>query len=202
MKVIFSDIQQKMIDAWQSQHAHWTAGERGLPYDVHIEKSVGSMLNEIPDITAVVSPANSFGFMTGGFDLYLSQFFGWSLQEKVQRIIHQSHDGELLVGKAFAVQTGHDTVPWVIVAPTMRVPSTLPEDTVAPYLATRAALRLAEEFEFESVAFSGMGTGAGRVAPELCALQMFRAMFEVEKKPIYKTGRDMLWDHQKLLGWK
>ena len=34
---------------------------------------------------AVVSPANSFGFMDGGLDYKLSERFGWALQERLQR---------------------------------------------------------------------------------------------------------------------
>jgi hypothetical protein len=36
---------------------------------------------------AIVSPANSFGFMDGGLDQALSERFGWGLQESLQRAI-------------------------------------------------------------------------------------------------------------------
>lgn len=36
---------------------------------------------------AIVSPANSFGFMDGGVDLALSARFGWSLQDRVRALI-------------------------------------------------------------------------------------------------------------------
>jgi hypothetical protein len=31
---------------------------------------------------AILSPANSFGFMDGGIDLLYSNFFGWELQDR------------------------------------------------------------------------------------------------------------------------
>ena len=39
------------------------------------------------DCDAIVSPANSFGFMDGGLDYQLSEKYGWDLQEKLQSII-------------------------------------------------------------------------------------------------------------------
>ena len=72
--------------------------------------------------SAVVSPANSFGFMDGGLDAALSDRFGWDLQKKVQATIADRPLAELLVGEALVVETGDDSTPWLIVAPTMRVP--------------------------------------------------------------------------------
>ena len=48
---------------------------------------------------AVVSPANSFGFMDGGLDHALSERFGWDLQERLQEEISGLPVGELLVGQ-------------------------------------------------------------------------------------------------------
>ena len=38
-------------------------------------------------VDAVVSPANSFGFMDGGIDLHYSTVFGWHVQERLQAFI-------------------------------------------------------------------------------------------------------------------
>jgi O-acetyl-ADP-ribose deacetylase (regulator of RNase III) len=43
----------------------------------------------------VVSPANSFGFMDGGFDRTLLSFFGTSIQIRVQDAIHRRPEGRL-----------------------------------------------------------------------------------------------------------
>lgn len=47
---------------------------------------------------AVVSPANSFGFMDGGLDLALCERFGWQLQDALQREIRALPIGELRRG--------------------------------------------------------------------------------------------------------
>jgi O-acetyl-ADP-ribose deacetylase (regulator of RNase III) len=137
---------------------------------------------------ALVSPANSFGFMDGGIDAIYSEHFGWDLQLKLRRKILGQHHGELLVGAAALVETGNERHPYLIAAPTMRVPMTLEPETIAPYLATRAALLLIRFGQIDnrpvsdhvkSAAFPGMGTGVGRVPAEICARQMRTAYNEV-----------------------
>ncbi len=176
----------KLADAWRKEF-------HGLPF---VQVCEGSIFDYETD--AVVSPANSFGFMDGGIDYGYIQFFGEQLQEAVQQRIRDGMTGgELLVGAAFAIKTHDSKIPYLIVAPTMRVPMRLPLDTVNPYLATKAAIRavlfqnkvtktynpVSKKIErnkpIETVSFPGMGTGVGRVPPELCARQMRAAVDEV-----------------------
>ena len=55
------------------------------------------------DVAAVVSPANSFGFMDGSLDVLYTQYFGPQLQQRLQRMIREQAGGELLVGQALLV---------------------------------------------------------------------------------------------------
>ncbi|MBM7841760.1 macro domain-containing protein [Herpetosiphon giganteus] len=175
MQIILADVQPAMVAAWQQ-----ICGD--LP-NVSIQH--GSILDCTTD--AVVSPANSFGFMDGGIDMLYSRFFGWHVQERLQTIIQQEHFGELLIGKAALVPTDHANIPFVIAAPTMRVPMIL-QGTVNPYLACRAVLLLIKHGTFagqaiaelvKTVAIPGLGTGVGRVAPEVCARQIRAAIEDV-----------------------
>jgi len=131
---------------------------------------------------AVVSPANGFGFMDGGLDLALSQRFGWSLQHDVQRAIAQRPMGELLVGEAVVVATRDAGVPWLIAAPTMRVPMRL-RQSVNAYLAMKAILLTALRHDqvpgIASVAIPGLGTGVGALPYDTAAMQMWLAYSEV-----------------------
>jgi len=141
---------------------------------------------------AVVSPANSFGFMDGGIDMLYSQYFGWHVQERLQEMIAEKHHGELLVGTAEIVETDNPDLPFLIAAPTMRVPTIL-RDSVNPYLAARAVLLLVKHGVFaggtyagervsdyvDTVAFPGLGTGVGRVGPNTCAHQVRAAIDDV-----------------------
>jgi hypothetical protein len=92
-------------------------------------------------VDAVVSPANSFGLMRGGIDAVYSM--AWpSIEQRVRSAVLAFHGGELPVGSAVVVPTGVTRPGWLFSAPTMREPATtLPEDTVHPYLAARAVFR-------------------------------------------------------------
>jgi len=150
----------------------------------------GSILETTCD--AVVSPANSFGFMDGGLDALYLRHFGSDLQRRVQQVIAERHHGELLVGAADIVEVDDANIPFLIVAPTMRVPMRLTEP-VNPYLAARAVLLLVQHGQFSSgphqgrhireivrtIALPGLGTGVGRVGPSICAHQVRAAIDNV-----------------------
>ena len=131
---------------------------------------------------AVVSPANSFGFMDGGLDHALSERFGWELQKTLQRVIGERPLKELLVGEALILPTDDPEVPWLISAPTMRVPMRL-RQSVNAYLAMKAllisALNHTNPVPIQTVAIPGLGTGCGGLDASTAALQMWQAYREV-----------------------
>jgi O-acetyl-ADP-ribose deacetylase (regulator of RNase III) len=140
-----------------------------------VDASQGTILAERGD--AIVSPANSFGYMDGGLDLIYSQHFGWDLEKRVRTRLLADYDGELPVGQAIVVPTLREDVPFLICAPTMRVPMNV-STTVNAYLAFRAALIAVREHNrtsdrrIESILCPGLGTGEGRMPHERCARQM------------------------------
>ena len=201
LKIVLAAVESELADAFER-----TCGEldsvslhRGSILDVHCD--------------AVVSPANSFGFMDGGIDLLYSRHFGWHVQDRLQELIQHEHRGELIVGHAEAVWTRNARIPFVIAAPTMRVPMIL-RDTVNPYLAARAVLLLIKHGTFrdgpfeaqamssviQTVAFPGMGTGVGQVGPNICARQMRAAIEEVvlERSDFPGSWADAQSRHQML----
>lgn len=144
-----------------------------------IKITPGNILDEKSD--ALVSPANSFGFMDGGLDYKLSEYFGWGIQETLQEIIKTKHNGELLVGEAEIIETNNEKIPYLISAPTMRVPMEI-KDTMNHYLATRATFIAINDFnspeiKIKSVSLPSMGTGVGKVPFDVAARQM-RAAYE------------------------
>jgi O-acetyl-ADP-ribose deacetylase (regulator of RNase III) len=134
---------------------------------------ISTMVGSITDVevSAVVSPANSFGFMDAGVDLVYLHFFGREVQARLQDRISHRPIGELLVGEALVVETAHPKIPFLISAPTTRV-SKLVDDPVDIMLACRAAILIACKESLESVAFPGMGAGAAQVPPALAARNM------------------------------
>jgi len=202
LQITLAAVEDDLADAWERH-----CGD--LP-NVSIHR--GSILDLSVD--AVVSPANSFGFMDGGIDHLYSSHFGWHVQDRLQELIRQRHHGELLVGAAEIVDTDNLRIPYVIAAPTMRVPMIL-KDTVNPYLAARAVLLLIHRGTIpsgplagepasaavQSVAFPGLGTGVGRVGPNTCARQVRVAIEEViaaRGGDYPRTWADAQQRHQKL----
>lgn len=126
---------------------------------------------------AMVSPANSFGIMDGGLDRAIRDRLGFGVEREVQRRILERHHGELPIGQAEVVETGHAEWPRLVVAPTMRVPENVAR-TLNAYLAFRAALLAVLRFntasatKIESLVCPGLCTGIGGMEAERCALQM------------------------------
>jgi len=134
---------------------------------------------------AIVSPANSFGYMDGGIDLHYVNAFGWELQDRLQACIAEAHAGELVVGQAVVVETGHAGIPFMVSAPTMRVPSRI-AGTVNVYLAFRAALLAVQRHNdrggappIQSLLCPALGAGIGAMPTARVARQMWAAWEEV-----------------------
>ncbi|KOY84856.1 Appr-1-p processing protein [bacterium 336/3] len=199
MQIILSAISSKMIEAWCE----------------FFENEPNVLIKE-GDITqiecdAVVSPANSFGFMDGGLDYALSERFGWDLEKKLQAIIKNLPEGELLVGQSLILETGDAKVPYLISAPTMRVPTNFNIDTsINAYLAMKAVLiKVKNDSKINSVAIPGLCTGVGRMQPIIAARQMYIAYKEIilEQKMDFSNFGDaqkyhwninpqgMIWTH-------
>lgn len=169
MKIILSAVEPKLINAWQDFFSQ--------------EQHISIVHEDITKIKcdAIVSPANSFGFMDGGLDYALSERFGWDLEKRLQKLIKELPEGELLVGQAIIMETGDNDVPFLISAPTMRIPTNFNIDTsVNAYLAMKAILiKATRESKISSVAIPGLCTGVGRMQPIIAARQMFQAYKEI-----------------------
>jgi O-acetyl-ADP-ribose deacetylase (regulator of RNase III) len=169
MKIILSAIDARLIDAWKEFFA--------------AEGNVSITGDDITTVKcdAIVSPANSFGFMDGGLDNALSDRFGWDLEKTLQQMIKNLPEGELLVGQALILETGDKEVPFLISAPTMRVPTNFNIGTsINAYLAMKAILIKAKgERKISSVAIPGLCTGTGRMPAVIAARQMYYAYKEV-----------------------
>jgi O-acetyl-ADP-ribose deacetylase len=115
----------------------------------------GSILDA--DAQVIVNAANSLGLMGGGVAGVIKRAAGAEVEREAVK------DAPIRVGKAVLTSGGKTKFKGIIHAPTMPEPGMhIPAQNVA--LATKAALTLADEKGFESVAIPGMGTGVGGVA--------------------------------------
>jgi O-acetyl-ADP-ribose deacetylase (regulator of RNase III) len=129
---------------------------------------------------ALVSPANSYGFLDGGVDLVYRRFFGLGLQNRLQALLGHREGGMLPIGEAVIISTEHPRMTRLVVAPTMEKPRGI-AGTDNVYRATVAALRCAVRAQppISRLAMPGMGTGIGRMDPFESAEQVQRAVVEV-----------------------
>ena len=131
----------------------------------------------------VVSPANSFGIMDGGFDGVLINYFGYGLMKRVQDKIRAEYAGEQPVGTCLIVETGNKKHPYLAHTPTLRIPRVIREyDTV--YNAMRAMLLAVQKHsDIKTVLCTGLGTATGEVPPAVAAKQMYMAYQSVIQPP-------------------
>ncbi len=117
--------------------------------------------------------------MDGGLD---SERFGWDLQERLQKLITARPMRELLVGEALVIPTNDPKVPYLISAPTMRMPMVI-KGTKNAYLAMKALLSAVLSFDgkppIRSIAIPGLGIGIGKLGSNIAAMQMHDAFMEV-----------------------
>jgi O-acetyl-ADP-ribose deacetylase (regulator of RNase III) len=189
MRILLCALDPAMAQAWSSHF--------GSQPNVQIHE--GDILSQQAD--AILSPANSFGFMDGGIDLAYSHFFGWELQDRLQETLRKEHAGELPVGNATIVPTGHSNIPYLVSAPTMRVPGNI-ADSVNVYLAFRAALLAVKASkEIKSLLSPALGTGVGGMPIERAARQMYAAYAEVILGEVQwrSSARGVLQHHARLL---
>jgi O-acetyl-ADP-ribose deacetylase (regulator of RNase III) len=200
VKILLRDRNPEMVNAWKE----------AFKDEPEVECTIGDIFDTRAD--AIVSPANSFGFMMGGIDaVYASR---WpDLQKTLRDHLNEHHFGELPVGLATVVRTGDDNdgIPYMISAPTMRVSSSI-RGTVNAYLAFRAALAAVCRHNretaqpgfkaIETLLCPGLGTAVGMMDPHVAARQM-RIAYDavVKRKNQAPSDPGQMYDHHfKMVG--
>ena len=132
-------------------------------------------------VQCVVSPANAFGLMDGGYDLAITEWFGDQLQKRVQQYIIHHFYGEQPVGTSFLLEAGRDGQS-LIHTPTMRTPQRILDPRVI-YQCMRTTLMCAAEHSIESIVIPMFGGLTGGVRPQLVAGMMWRAYQQLKNPP-------------------
>jgi len=167
-ELILADVNDEVCVAFQRLFRHQKVSiEPGDLFDVSAD--------------AYVSPANCHGIMDGGFDLLLRRRFP-RIESRIQREFDLL-GGMLPIGQAVVVETDDDEVPYLVCAPTMVTPSVI-GGTRNVHAAMLACLKAVHRFNVEndneimSLAVTGLGTGVGRMMPEVAVRQMRDAFDE------------------------
>ncbi len=191
-KIILIDKDKELVKVWDDVFG----GEE--VFEIH----EGDYFSKSAD--AMVSPANSFGIMDGGLDLVIRDNIGFDTEERLKEIILSNYHGELPIGSAAIVKTTNKKWPYLISAPTMRVPMDV-SNTLNAYLSFRAILLTVKEFNEESkgipiksIVCSGLGTGIGCMPHRKCAAQMRVAYTYVSKPARIPSFNEIHEVHRKL----
>lgn len=176
-RLILLDRSEALVEAW----------DQVFEDDDRVEAIRGDFFDHPAD--AMLSPANSFGIMDGGLDLAIRDRLGFAVERRLRRQIVDRFHGELPVGMALVVPTEHEQWPFLVSAPTMRVPEPVPH-TLNAFLAFRAALvaiwqhnKDPDATPIRSLVCPGLATGIGHMSPRRCAGQMRAAWREVDGRP-------------------
>ena len=94
IKIYLRDKNIHIVNAWK----------KAFCGDSNVEVSCGNIFDLTAD--AIISPANSFGFMDGGIDLVYSEYFGWNMEKELQKHIRNEFFGEITEAYGFPVLRG------------------------------------------------------------------------------------------------
>ena len=128
-------------------------------------------------VECIVSPANSSGFMTGGYDLAIIEYFGREVQDKVQKYILQNLNGNQPVGTSFIIDINDEHK--LIHTPTMDRPSKIKDESVV-YQCMKQTLLTAKQNNIESILIPMFGGATGGLKPQVIARMMRYAYDEIK----------------------
>ena len=132
-------------------------------------------------VQCVVSPANAFGLMDGGYDLAITEWYGNQLQDRVQEHIIKNFFGEQPVGTSFIIETNKDNQ-YLIHTPTMQTPQLIKDPRVI-YQCMRSTLIEARKNNIESILIPMFGGSCGGVKPQIVAKMMWAAYTQLKSPP-------------------
>lgn len=132
------------------------------------------------EIDCLVSPANAYGIMDGGYDAALSDILGWEFQNKVQDYIKRHYFGEQPVATSFIIDT---EIPGLklIHTPTMQYPSPIEDDMVI-YQCMRTTLMCALKHDVSCIVLPVFGGAVGDVDGDTCARRMLEGYLQIKNK--------------------
>lgn len=162
MKLYLVDIEPDLVTCWKKEFESFP----------EVKIQCGDILSIARN--AIVSPANSYGFMDGGIDELYLNYFGIQIQSLVQDAISRRREGYLPVGASVVVKTGDSKIPYLVVSPTMLIPEKVPAANC--YFAMSSSLRAASATPGITVLYCpGLGTGVGGIPFEVAAVEMANA---------------------------
>lgn len=185
------DLQITLLDINKRMYISWFSYFQDFKNINIVNDDLHSFLKRV-NIDCLVSPANGFGIMDGGFDLAITQWYGKNLIEIVQNKILKEYYGEQPVGTSLIVNT-ESNPKYLIHTPTMRHPMTI-RDCEIIYHCMRSTLIKALENDIKSIIIPAFGGATGGISSDIVAYMMYRAYEQILNHP-----NNISWDVVKIL---
>lgn len=158
-KIVLYDVNENLCKCWEK----------------YFKKYINIGLVEVRNVDfkdlqfdSVVTAGNSYGWMTGGIDLAVREYYGQWIQDEIQYVILKNKNKCLAVGDSIIIYTDNVIKPKLIYAPTMDMPKTITKSDVFYVFS-----KLLEKYN--SFACCGLGTLTGGLTNEECAESMLAA---------------------------
>ena len=182
MTIYLLDINKNMTDAWHKYFDVLKDEKIKI-----VNENFESFMNNHPNIEAVVSPANSFGLMDGGYDKAIIDYFGETLMNDVQRNILNKWYGEQPIGTSMTIPIStrivNDKKYCILIhTPTMRTPEQIIDYRII-YQCMRTTLIEAIKQGVKNIVIPAFGGLTGRVPYDTVAKMMFLAYKQVYNPP-------------------
>lgn len=154
VKYILLDSNKDMCDAWNEEFL----GIEGV--SVVNSGFVDYMNNTDLEIDGIVSPANSFGIMDGGYDAAITEYFGTSVMRGIQNIIKDRYRGIQPVGMALSMKINDKVT--LLHVPTMYFLSEITDIRIV-FQCMLSTLIEADRNGLNSIIIPAFGNGCGKV---------------------------------------
>ena len=192
MKIYLLDINSHMTKAWEAYFKDID--------DVEIVNTDFDNFMFDYTVDAVVSPANAFGLMDGGYDGAITRYFGKQLMKDVQYKIITEWYGEQPVGTSLSVPIKGKQVYYndkikdmiLIHTPTMRTPSLIVDNKVI-YQCMRTTLIEAIKNNVRNIVIPAFGGCSGGVGFSTIAKMMYLAYVQINNRP--NNLNDITWEY-------
>ena len=169
LKIYLLDYNLEMVEAWKKEFEDYQE-------IIIIHDDFKHFMDEY-DIECIVSPANSYGIMDGGYDLAITNYFGDSLQKEVQKYTRHHFYGEQPLGTSFIIDIPHSDKK-LIHTPTMQIPKPIKDDFII-YQCMRVTLMEALNNNIKSIVIPAFGGNCGKIPFDVIAKKMKNAYLQV-----------------------
>ena len=154
VKYILLDRNNEMCNAWNEEF-----------FDVEDVSVVNAgfvdYMNDTDlEIDGIVSPANSFGIMDGGYDAAITECFGTSVMRGIQNVIKDRYRGIQPVGTALSMKINDKIT--LLHVPTMYFPSKITDVRII-FQCMLSTLIEADRNGLRTIVIPAFGSGCGKV---------------------------------------